>query len=125
MELFNKSGIALVSTILIVGLLIACQANDTMVPTPSQIQATANTASKGSTTVAEGRMVEWAKQGLPAAQRELARLYQNRPGKQDEVKRLLEDASRSGDSIATTRLSEIMRQRGDRRQAEESNNRPY
>lgn len=114
MELFNKSGIALVSTILVVGVLIACQANDTMVPTPSQIQATANTASKGATTVAEGRMVEWAKQGLPAAQRELARLYQDRPGKQDEVKQLLENASRSGDSIATMRLSEIMRQRGER-----------
>lgn len=107
MELFNKSGIALVAAIVGVGLLIACQAQDDMRPSTDQIEATAGTASKSTETVAEGRMVEWAAQGLPVAQRELARIYQHRPGKQDEALKLLEQAARSGDSKAAYDLSQM------------------
>lgn len=112
MELFNKSGIALVAAIVGVGLLIACQAQDDMMPSAVQIEATADTASLGPQTVAEGRMVEWAAQGLPVAQRELARIYQNRPGKQVEALQLLEKAARSGDSEAASRLSQMLKPAG-------------
>lgn len=108
MELLNKSGIVLVGSILAVGLLIACQAKEEMAPSKGQIEATALSARKNSDTVAESRMVEWAAQGLPLAQRELADIYRTRPGMQAKAVMLLQEAVRSGDAEAEIRLRRWM-----------------
>ncbi|HEV7814661.1 MAG TPA: tetratricopeptide repeat protein [Janthinobacterium sp.] len=109
MELFNKSGIGLVSVLLLIGSMIACQSKDEMLPSPAQIEATALTASQGGEASAERRVREWAEQGLPVAQRELGMLYRNRLERRAEAIALLEKAARAGDAEAAFQLGEMYR----------------
>lgn len=109
MELFNKSGIGLVSVIVLVGMVIAAQASDEMLPTPEQIEATALSARQNVESVSEGRISEWAARGLPVAERELAVLYRGRDGKRDEAIKLFEKAAEAGDAEAAFQLGEMYR----------------
>lgn len=109
MELFNKSGVGVVSVLLLVGSVIACQSKDDMPPAPAQIEATAYTASLSNETAAERRVREWAEQGLPVAQRELGILYKNRLNRRGDAIALLEKAAHSGDAEAAFQLGEIYR----------------
>lgn len=109
MELFNKSGVGVVSVLLLVGSVIACQSKDDMPPAPAQIEATAYTASLSNETAAERRVREWAEQGLPVAQRELGMLYKNRLDRRSDAIGLLEKAARAGDAEAAFQLGELYR----------------
>lgn len=109
MELFNKSGVGVVSVLLLVGSVIACQSKDDMPPAPAQIEATAYTASLSNETAAERRVREWAEQGLPVAQRELGMLYKNRLNRRSDAIGLLEKAANAGDAEAAFQLGEIYR----------------
>lgn len=109
MELFNKSGIGVVSVLLLVGSVIACQSKDDMPPAPAQIEATAYTASLNNEAAAERRVREWAEQGLPVAQRELGILYRNRLNRRADAIALLEKAAHAGDAEAAFQLGEIYR----------------
>jgi hypothetical protein len=109
MELFNKSGVGVVSVLLLVGSVIACQSKDDMPPAPAQIEATAYTASLSDETAAERRVREWAEQGLPVAQRELGILYKNRLDRRGDAIALLEKAAHAGDAEAAFQLGEIYR----------------
>lgn len=109
MELFNKSGVGVVSVLLLVGSVIACQSKDDMPPAPAQIEATAYTASLSDETAAERRVSEWAEQGLPVAQRELGMLYKNRLNRRGDAITLLEKAAHAGDAEAAFQLGEIYR----------------
>lgn len=110
MELFNKSGVLVSSFLLLIGALIACQAKEDEMPSPTVIEAAAMQLGPLPQTAAERRLLEWAEQGSPVAQRELAIRYLNNPAKRSEAKQLFEQAARAGDSQAAAGLVEMHRQ---------------
>ena len=79
MELFNKSGVLVSSVLVLVGALIACQAQEDAVPSPTVIEAIAMQSGPQGQAAAERRLQEWADQGSPVAQRELALRYLSNP----------------------------------------------
>ena len=81
MELFNKSGLLVSSLLVAVGALIACQAHEDAMPPANVIEAAALHIGPVGQSAAERRLREWAEQGSPVAQRELALRYQADPAK--------------------------------------------
>lgn len=104
MELFNKSGVLISSVLVLVGALIACQAQEDAVPSPTVIEAAAMQLGPQAQSAAERRLKEWAEQGSPVAQRELALRYLSNPAKRQEARRLFERAANAGDAQAALGL---------------------
>jgi hypothetical protein len=103
MELFNKSGVLVSSVLVLVGALIACQAQEDAVPASTVIEAAAMQLGQGQP-AAERRLQEWADQGSPVAQRELALRYLSNPAKRREAMQLFERAASAGDAQAAVGL---------------------
>ncbi|MQA18384.1 hypothetical protein [Rugamonas rivuli] len=104
MELFNKSGVLVSSVLVLVGALIACQAQEDAVPSPTVIEAMATQLGPQGQAAAERRLQEWADQGSPVAQRELALRYLSNPAKRNEAMQLFERAANAGDAQAAVGL---------------------
>lgn len=112
MELFNKSGVLVSSVLVLVGALIACQAQEDAVPSPNVIEAAANQLGTQDDAVAERRLQEWADLGSPVAQRELALRYLSNPAKRSEAMQLFERAASAGDAQAAVGLVSMERDGG-------------
>lgn len=110
MELFNKSGVLLSSLVVLIGALIACQAKEDAVPSPTVIEAAALHAGPLRQSAAERRLREWAEQGSPVAQRELALRYLSSPDRRGDALRLLQQAASGGDAQAAAELVALYRQ---------------
>ncbi len=104
MELFNKSGVLVSSVLVLVGALIACQAQEDGIPSPTMIEAAAMQLGPQGQPAAERRLQEWAEQGSPVAQRELALRYLANPDKRGEARQLFERAASAGDAQAASGL---------------------
>jgi len=104
MELFNKSGVLVSSVLVLVGALIACQAQEDGIPSPTMIEAAAMQLGTQGQPAAERRLQEWAEQGSPVAQRELALRYLANPAKRGEAQQLFERAANAGDAQAAVGL---------------------
>nr|WP_315249346.1 hypothetical protein [uncultured Duganella sp.] len=104
MELFNKSGVLISSLLVSVGALIACQAQEDAIPSSMVIEAAAMQIGPGGQPAAERRLQEWADQGSPVAQRELALRYLSNPDKRREALQLFERAASAGDAQAAVGL---------------------
>lgn len=104
MELFNKSGVLISSLLVSVGALIACQAQEDAIPSSTVIEAAAMQIGPGGQPAAERRLQEWANQGSPVAQRELALRYLSNPDKRREAIQLFERAASAGDAQAAVGL---------------------
>lgn len=110
MELFNKSGVLVSSVLLMVGALIACQAREDAIPPSTVIEAAALQMGPTGQVAAMRRLQEWADQGSPVAQRELALRYLADPAKHAEAQHLFEQAARAGDVQAATGLLALDRE---------------
>lgn len=104
MELFNKSGVLVSAVLVSIGALIACQAQEDGIPAPNVIEAAAMQIGPNGQPAAERRLQEWAAQGSPVAQRELALRYLSQPEKRDEAMQLFERAASAGDAQAAVGL---------------------
>lgn len=104
MELFNKSGVLVASVLVMVGALIACQAQEDAIPSSTVIEAAALQIGPTGQLAAERRLQEWADQGSPVAQRELALRYLSNPAKRREALELFERAANAGDAQAVVGL---------------------
>jgi len=104
MDLFNKSGVLVSSVLVMVGALIACQAQEDTVPSPTVIEAVATKIGSQGHPAAERRLQEWADQGSPVPQRELALRYLSNPDKRGEAIKLFERAANAGDAQAAVGL---------------------
>lgn len=104
MELFNKSGVLISAVLVSVGALIACQAQEDAIPSSNVIEAAAMQIGPSGQPAAERRLQEWADQGSPVAQRELALRYLSNPEKRREAKQLFERAASAGDAQAAVGL---------------------
>lgn len=104
MDLFNKSGVLVSAVLVSVGALIACQAQEDAVPSPTVIEAAAMQLGASGQPAAERRLQEWAEQGSPVAQRELALRYLSDPSKRREAMQLFERAASAGDAQAAVGL---------------------
>lgn len=104
MDLFNKSGVLVSTLLLLVGGLIACQAQEGEIPSPTVIEAAATHIGPNPDSAALRRLQEWADQGSPVAQRELALRYLSNPARRNEALHLLERAANAGDSRAASGL---------------------
>jgi TPR repeat protein len=104
MELFNKSGVLVSAVLVMVGALIACQAQEDAIPSSTVIEAAAMQMGPTGQPAAERRLQEWANQGSPVAQRELALRYLSNPDKRREAMQLFERAASAGDAQAAVGL---------------------
>lgn len=104
MELFNKSGVLISAVLVLVGALIACQAQEDGIPSSTVIEAAAMQIGPTGQPAAERRLQEWAAQGSPVAQRELALRYLSQPDKRREAMQLFERAASAGDAQAAVGL---------------------
>jgi len=104
MELFNKSGVLISAVLVCVGALIACQAQENAIPSSTVIEAAAMQIGPTGQPAAERRLQEWADQGSPVAQRELALRYLSNPDKRREAMQLFERAASAGDAQAAVGL---------------------
>ena len=113
MDLFNKSGVLVSSVLVLVGALIACQAQEGTVPTSTVIEAAAMQIGPQGQPAAERRLQEWADQGSAVAQRELALRYLSNPAKRGEAIALFERAASAGDAQAAVGLVGMAHESGD------------
>lgn len=88
--------------------LIGCHAPNAA-PTSSEIESAGMKARQADDLRSERRLIDWAAQGRPVAQRELGLLFQPRPRQRDEAMRLFEQAARAGDTEAAFQLGEMLR----------------
>ena len=105
MELYNKSGIIVTSTLLMVGMLIACQVQEEVLPPVPTVEAVARKLAEHGGAAAERRLREWAEQGSAVAARELGLFYTLNSAKHAEAIRLLEKAAKAGDNVSALYLS--------------------
>ena len=105
MEIFNKAGIIVTSTLVMVGMLIACQVKEEVEPPAAVVEAVAKKLAEHGGAAAERRLREWADQGSPVAARELGLLYSLDAAKHKEAMRLLEKAALAGDTVSVDYLS--------------------
>jgi len=105
MEIFNKAGIIVTSTLVMVGMLIACQVKEEVEPPAAIVEAVAKKLAEHGGAAAERRLREWADQGSPVAARELGLLYSLDAAKHKEAMRLLEKAALAGDTVSVDYLS--------------------
>ena len=87
MEIFNKAGIIVTSTLVMVGMLIACQVKEEVEPPAAIVEAVAKKLAEHGGAAAERRLREWADQGSPVAARELGLLYSLDAAKHKEAMR--------------------------------------
>ena len=113
MDLFNKSGVLVSSVLVLVGALIACQAQEGTVPASTVIEAAAMQIGPQGQPAAERRLQEWADQGSAVAQRELALRYLSNPAKRNEAIALFERAASAGDAQAAVGLVGMAHEAGD------------
>jgi len=109
MELFNKAGVLVTSTLVMVGMLIACQVKEDGEPPAPVIEAVAQKLGEHGGVAAERRLREWSDQGFAVATRELGMLYSHDASRRNEAIRLLEKAARAGDSVSAAYLAEMYR----------------
>jgi len=95
---------ALLSSVLLFG----CQMQQEK-PTSAQIEVIGMKARQEADAHAERKLMAWAEQDMPVAQRELAILYQSRPTQRDDALKLFEQAARGGDTEAAFQLGEMLR----------------
>lgn len=107
MQLKNYPGVALIGLLAGV-LLFGCQLQQEK-PTSAQIESVGMKAMQQADASAERKLMSWAQQNMPVAQRELALLYQTRPGQRAESLTLFEQAARGGDTDAAFQLGEMLR----------------
>jgi hypothetical protein len=105
MEIFNKAGVIVTSTLLMVGMLIACQVQEEVQPPAPVVEAVAKKFAEHGGAAAERRLQEWAEQGSAVAARELGMVYTLDASKHTEAIRLLQKAARSGDSVSADYLA--------------------
>ena len=105
MEIFNKAGIIVTSTLVMVGMLIACQVKEEVEPPAPVVEAVAKKLAEHGGAAAERRLREWAEQGSSVAARELGLLYSLDAAKHKEGMRLLEKAALAGDAVSVDYLS--------------------
>lgn len=89
-------------------LLCGCQMQREL-PTAAQIEVVGMKAIQEADAGAERKLMAWAQQNLPVAQRELGLLYQARPAQRDAARKLFEQAARGGDVEAAFALGEMLR----------------
>lgn len=107
MQVKNYPGVALVG--LLAGVfLFGCQLQQEK-PNSAQIETVGMKAMQQADAGAERKLMSWSAQNLPVAQRELALLYQTRPGQRTESLKLFEQAARGGDVDAAYQLGEMLR----------------
>lgn len=104
----SKSAFALASSILIAAMLPACQMQQEK-PTSAQIETVSMKAAQQADAASERKLMAWAAQGLPVAQRELGLLYQARISQRAQAVQLFEQAAQAGDTEAAFRLAELLR----------------
>lgn len=105
MEIFNKAGVIVTSTLVMVGMLIACQVKEGVEPPAPVIEAVARKLGEHGGAAAERRLREWTEQGSVVAARELGLLYSQDARKRPEALRLLEKAARGGDTVSADYLA--------------------
>ncbi|MTW13936.1 hypothetical protein GM658_25305 [Pseudoduganella eburnea] len=105
MEIFNKAGIIVTSTLLMVGMLIACQVQEEVAPPAPVVEAVAKKFAEHGGAAAERRLQEWAEQGSAVAARELGMVYTLDASKHTEAIQLLQKAARSGDPVSADYLA--------------------
>lgn len=105
MEIFNKAGVIVTSTLVMVGMLIACQVKEDVEPPAPVVEAVAKKLAEHGGAAAERRLREWVDQGSPVAARELGLLYSLDAAKHKEGMRLLEKAALAGDAVSVDYLS--------------------
>jgi len=105
MEIFNKAGLIVTSTLLMVGMLIACQVQEEVQPPAPVVEAVAKKLAEHGGAAAERRLREWTEQGSAVAARELGLLYTLDASKQTEGIRLLQKAARAGDAVSAEYLA--------------------
>lgn len=105
MEIFNKAGIFVTSTLLMVGMLIACQVQEEVEPPAPVVEAVAKKFAEHGGAAAERRLQEWAEQGSAVAARELGMVYTLDASKHTEAIQLLQKAARSGDPVSADYLA--------------------
>jgi TPR repeat protein len=89
-------------------LLFGCQIQHEK-PSSAQIEVIGMKARQEADAHAERKLMAWAQQKLPVAQRELAIVYQARPQQRADALRLFEQAARGGDTEAAFQLGEMQR----------------
>jgi TPR repeat protein len=89
-------------------LLFGCQLQQEK-PTSAQIEVIGMKAKQEADPHAERKLMAWAEQHMPVAQRELAILYQSRPRQRDDALKWFEQAARGGDTEAAFQLGEMLR----------------
>jgi hypothetical protein len=104
MELFNKSGVLVSAVLVSVGALIACQAQEDAVPSPTVIEAAALQLGPTGQPAAERRVLVGAELGARVALRFLALRYLSNPAKRREARQLFERAANAGDAQAAVGL---------------------
>ena len=82
-------------------------------PSAAQVEAVAMKAAQSADLAAELRLRNWAAEGLPVAQRELALFYKGKPGLAPDARLLFERAAGRGDAEASFQLGELDRARGE------------
>ena len=105
MEIFNKAGVIVTSTLVMVGMLIACQVKEDVEPPAPVIETVAKRLGEHGGAAAERRLREWSEQGSVVAARELGLLYSQNASKHSEAIRLLEKAARAGDAVSAEFLA--------------------
>lgn len=105
MDIFNKAGVIVTSVLVMVGMLIACQAQEEVEPPAPVVEAVAKKLAEHGGAAAERRLREWAEQGSAVAARELGLLYTLDASKHSEAILLLEKAARAGDAVSIDYLS--------------------
>lgn len=100
---------AVLLSVLASAFLFGCQIQREQ-PTDAQIEVVGMKAIQEADAGAERKLIAWARQNLPVAQRELGLLYEARPAQRKEALRLFEQAARGGDVDAAFELGELLRQ---------------
>jgi len=109
MEIFNKAGVIVTSTLLMVGMLIACQVQEDGEPPAPVVEAVAQKLGEHGGAAAERRLREWSEQGSPVASRELGLLYSHDANRRNEAIHLLEKAAHAGDAVSIQHLARLYR----------------
>jgi|GEM_PF-2733476 len=105
MEIFNKAGVIVTSTLLMVGMLIACQVQEEVQPPAPVVEAVAKKLAEHGGAAAERRLREWVEQGSAVAARELGLFYSLDATKHTEAIGLLQKAALAGDTVSANYLA--------------------
>ncbi|SEN36266.1 hypothetical protein SAMN05428959_1011365 [Duganella sp. CF517] len=104
----NKPSVTMPATALACALLFGCQIQRDP-PDTAQIETIGMRALQQADAAAERKLMAWARQDMPVAQRELALLYKTRPAQRAEALQWFERAARGGDVEAAFQLGELLR----------------